>query len=51
MKFSFEYELAVIQKITGVKLTLKDNYLSEYIAAKQLMNDINKENEKQNGKI
>jgi hypothetical protein len=41
-KNSFEFELAVIQKVTGLTLSLKNNTLSEYIAAKELYNEINK---------
>lgn len=43
---TFELELQLIQKVTGNRLTLKENYLSEYIAGKQLAKMINEQNTK-----
>lgn len=51
IKYNFEYELAVIQKVTGVRLTLRDSMLSEYCAAKKLMQEINKQEKNNHGKI
>ncbi len=51
-QYSLEFELAIIKKIADIRLTLNDNMLSEYIAAKILMNQILEQEKNQNhGKV